>query len=32
MVFDAGGSYVERDDFRIEGIALINARPEEFVR
>ncbi|KAF8992207.1 alpha/beta-hydrolase [Hymenopellis radicata] len=32
MVFDAGGSYVEPDDFRKEGIALINTRPEEFLR
>ncbi|KAF9027643.1 alpha/beta-hydrolase [Hymenopellis radicata] len=28
MVFDAGGSFVEPDDFRKDGIALINARLE----
>ncbi|KAF9027649.1 Carboxylesterase [Hymenopellis radicata] len=32
MVFDAGGSFVEPDDFRKEAIAFINARPGDFLR
>ncbi|KAF9027664.1 hypothetical protein BDZ89DRAFT_1066782 [Hymenopellis radicata] len=31
MVFDANGSFVEPDDYRKDGIAFINARPEEFL-
>ncbi len=30
MVFDAGGSFVEPDEFRKDGIALLNARPGDF--